>query len=125
MVVPLRFPLQAKRGRDESAIDFYCVHRLAAMIVTHLLGASVRIHIVCVCFCEYICLKYCFCFKVLSHRFSSHSVFTEKDYNSLCERQPIGRVLFRQFCDTRPELRRCVKFLDAVVRGRLRQSFIV
>uniref|UniRef100_A0A3P9PBA6 G protein-coupled receptor kinase n=1 Tax=Poecilia reticulata TaxID=8081 RepID=A0A3P9PBA6_POERE len=41
---------------------------------------------------------------------------TEKDYSSLCERQPIGRLLFRQFCDTRPELRRCVKFLDAVVR---------
>uniref|UniRef100_A0A671RUZ2 G protein-coupled receptor kinase n=1 Tax=Sinocyclocheilus anshuiensis TaxID=1608454 RepID=A0A671RUZ2_9TELE len=41
-----------------------------------------------------------------------------KDYNSLCERQPIGRLLFRQFCDTRPELRCCVKFLDAVVRSR-------
>uniref|UniRef100_A0A7N6A2S9 G protein-coupled receptor kinase n=1 Tax=Anabas testudineus TaxID=64144 RepID=A0A7N6A2S9_ANATE len=41
---------------------------------------------------------------------------TEKDYGSLCERQPIGRLLFRQFCETRPELRRCVKFLDAVVR---------
>ncbi|XP_077403134.1 G protein-coupled receptor kinase 6 isoform X2 [Vanacampus margaritifer] len=39
---------------------------------------------------------------------------TEKDYSSLCERQPIGRLLFRQFCDTRPELRRCVKFLDGV-----------
>ncbi|XP_076836925.1 G protein-coupled receptor kinase 6 [Brachyhypopomus gauderio] len=39
---------------------------------------------------------------------------TEKDYTSLCERQPIGRVLFRQFCDTRPELKRCVRFLDAV-----------
>uniref|UniRef100_A0A9J8BY58 G protein-coupled receptor kinase n=1 Tax=Cyprinus carpio carpio TaxID=630221 RepID=A0A9J8BY58_CYPCA len=38
----------------------------------------------------------------------------EKDYNSLCERQPIGRLQFRQFCDTRPELRRCVKFLDVV-----------
>uniref|UniRef100_A0A671MHN2 G protein-coupled receptor kinase n=1 Tax=Sinocyclocheilus anshuiensis TaxID=1608454 RepID=A0A671MHN2_9TELE len=38
----------------------------------------------------------------------------EKDYNSLCERQPIGCLLFRQFCDTRPELRRCVKFLDHV-----------
>uniref|UniRef100_A0A9J7XUK1 G protein-coupled receptor kinase n=1 Tax=Cyprinus carpio carpio TaxID=630221 RepID=A0A9J7XUK1_CYPCA len=42
----------------------------------------------------------------------------EKDYNSLCERQPIGRLQFRQFCDTRPELRRCVKFLDVVVRSR-------
>uniref|UniRef100_A0A671RUV1 G protein-coupled receptor kinase n=1 Tax=Sinocyclocheilus anshuiensis TaxID=1608454 RepID=A0A671RUV1_9TELE len=49
---------------------------------------------------------------------SSCSIFTEKDYNSLCERQPIGRLLFRQFCDTRPELRCCVKFLDAVVRSR-------
>uniref|UniRef100_A0A6Q2ZC14 G protein-coupled receptor kinase n=1 Tax=Esox lucius TaxID=8010 RepID=A0A6Q2ZC14_ESOLU len=39
---------------------------------------------------------------------------TEKDYNSLCEKQPIGRTLFRQFCETRDELRRCVKFLDAV-----------
>ncbi|XP_061596535.1 G protein-coupled receptor kinase 6 isoform X2 [Cololabis saira] len=39
---------------------------------------------------------------------------TEKDYSSFCERQPIGRLMFRQFCDTRPELRRCVKFLDAV-----------
>ncbi|KAG9351947.1 hypothetical protein JZ751_023198, partial [Albula glossodonta] len=38
----------------------------------------------------------------------------EKDYHSLCEKQPIGCTLFRQFCDTRPELRRCVKFLDAV-----------
>lgn len=43
---------------------------------------------------------------------------TEKDYSTLCERQPIGRLLFRQFCDTRPELRCCVKFLDAVVRQK-------
>uniref|UniRef100_A0AAR2J839 G protein-coupled receptor kinase n=1 Tax=Pygocentrus nattereri TaxID=42514 RepID=A0AAR2J839_PYGNA len=50
------------------------------------------------------------------HHVPSCSISTEKDYNSLCERQPIGRMLFRQFCDTRPELRRCVKFLDAVVR---------
>ncbi|KAK1175490.1 G protein-coupled receptor kinase 4-like isoform X1 [Acipenser oxyrinchus oxyrinchus] len=38
----------------------------------------------------------------------------ERDYSSLCEKQPIGRLLFRQFCDTRPELKRCVEFLDAV-----------
>ncbi|XP_035194805.1 G protein-coupled receptor kinase 6 isoform X1 [Oxyura jamaicensis] len=38
----------------------------------------------------------------------------ERDYHSLCERQPIGRTLFRQFCETRPELSRCVRFLDAV-----------
>ncbi|XP_040261457.1 G protein-coupled receptor kinase 6 [Bufo bufo] len=38
----------------------------------------------------------------------------EHDYHSLCDRQPIGRLLFRQFCETRPELLRCVHFLDAV-----------
>uniref|UniRef100_A0A8C9WDK2 G protein-coupled receptor kinase n=1 Tax=Scleropages formosus TaxID=113540 RepID=A0A8C9WDK2_SCLFO len=41
----------------------------------------------------------------------------ERDYSSLCEKQPIGRLLFRQFCDTRPELKRCIEFLDAVVRA--------
>ncbi|XP_078390959.1 G protein-coupled receptor kinase 6 [Cetorhinus maximus] len=39
---------------------------------------------------------------------------TAKDYRSLCDEQPIGRLLFRQFCETRPELSRCVKFLDSV-----------
>ncbi|MBN3320602.1 GRK6 kinase, partial [Atractosteus spatula] len=42
------------------------------------------------------------------------SYLLKKDYHSLCEKQPIGRLLFRQFCDTRPELGRCVRFLDAV-----------
>uniref|UniRef100_A0A8B9SXI3 G protein-coupled receptor kinase n=1 Tax=Anas platyrhynchos TaxID=8839 RepID=A0A8B9SXI3_ANAPL len=37
----------------------------------------------------------------------------EPDYGSLCEKQPIGRLLFRQFCETRPELLRCIRFLDA------------
>ncbi|KFP06728.1 G protein-coupled receptor kinase 5, partial [Calypte anna] len=40
----------------------------------------------------------------------------EQDYGSLCQRQPLGRLLFRQFCQTRPELLRCIRFLDAVVR---------
>uniref|UniRef100_A0A8C7Z4C1 G protein-coupled receptor kinase n=1 Tax=Oryzias sinensis TaxID=183150 RepID=A0A8C7Z4C1_9TELE len=40
----------------------------------------------------------------------------ERDYTSLCEKQPIGRLLFRQYCDTRPELKRCIDFMDAVVR---------
>lgn len=39
----------------------------------------------------------------------------EHDYHSLCERQPIGRLLFREFCATRPELTRCTAFLDGVV----------
>jgi len=46
------------------------------------------------------------------------STFAERDYHSLCEKQPIGHMLFRQFCETRPELSRCVKFLDAVVRAK-------
>ncbi|EHB06441.1 G protein-coupled receptor kinase 6 [Heterocephalus glaber] len=39
----------------------------------------------------------------------------ERDYHSLCERQPIGRLLFREFCTTKPELTRCIAFLDGVV----------
>ncbi|XP_078508879.1 G protein-coupled receptor kinase 6 isoform X1 [Lissotriton helveticus] len=39
----------------------------------------------------------------------------ERDYVSLCEKQPIGRALFRQFCEAQPGLFRCVRFLDAVV----------
>ncbi|XP_078285229.1 G protein-coupled receptor kinase 5-like [Rhinoraja longicauda] len=38
----------------------------------------------------------------------------ERDYDSLCNKQPIGRALFRHFCETKPELRRCIKFLDTV-----------
>ncbi|XP_059820946.1 G protein-coupled receptor kinase 5-like isoform X1 [Hypanus sabinus] len=38
----------------------------------------------------------------------------ERDYDSLCNKQPIGRELFRQFCETKPELRRCIRFLDTV-----------
>ncbi|XP_076859352.1 G protein-coupled receptor kinase 5 isoform X1 [Brachyhypopomus gauderio] len=38
----------------------------------------------------------------------------ERDYSSLCERQPIGRQLFRLYCETRPELLRCIHLLDAM-----------
>nr|XP_025045474.1 G protein-coupled receptor kinase 6 [Pelodiscus sinensis] len=44
----------------------------------------------------------------------------ERDYRSLCEKQPIGRLLLRQFCETRPELSRCVAFLGAVVSASCR-----
>ncbi|XP_073478463.1 G protein-coupled receptor kinase 5-like [Aquarana catesbeiana] len=37
----------------------------------------------------------------------------ERDYTSLCEKQPIGRLLFRQFCETREHLLRCIHFLDS------------
>uniref|UniRef100_A0AAR2II59 G protein-coupled receptor kinase n=1 Tax=Pygocentrus nattereri TaxID=42514 RepID=A0AAR2II59_PYGNA len=40
----------------------------------------------------------------------------ERDYYSLCEKQPIGRLLFRLYCETRPELLRCIHLLDAMVR---------
>ncbi|KAJ8286129.1 hypothetical protein GJAV_G00034870 [Gymnothorax javanicus] len=38
----------------------------------------------------------------------------ERDYTSLCEKQPIGRQLFRLFCETRPKLQRCTHLLDAM-----------
>uniref|UniRef100_A0A8D0G9G4 G protein-coupled receptor kinase n=1 Tax=Sphenodon punctatus TaxID=8508 RepID=A0A8D0G9G4_SPHPU len=38
----------------------------------------------------------------------------EREYHSLCDKQPIGRLLFRQFCETRPELECCIRFLDSV-----------
>uniref|UniRef100_A0A3B3Q4W2 G protein-coupled receptor kinase n=1 Tax=Paramormyrops kingsleyae TaxID=1676925 RepID=A0A3B3Q4W2_9TELE len=38
----------------------------------------------------------------------------ERDYSSLCEKQPIGRQLFRLYCETRPRLRRCIRLLDAM-----------
>ncbi|XP_072369019.1 G protein-coupled receptor kinase 6-like [Scyliorhinus torazame] len=40
--------------------------------------------------------------------------YIDKNYRGLCDEQPIGRLLFRQFCETRPELSRCVMLLDAV-----------
>uniref|UniRef100_A0A3P9IH64 G protein-coupled receptor kinase n=1 Tax=Oryzias latipes TaxID=8090 RepID=A0A3P9IH64_ORYLA len=49
----------------------------------------------------------------------------ERDYTSLCEKQPIGRLLFRQYCDTRPELKRCIDFMDAVVRSRAAVHLLV
>uniref|UniRef100_A0A8C0D0T0 G protein-coupled receptor kinase n=1 Tax=Balaenoptera musculus TaxID=9771 RepID=A0A8C0D0T0_BALMU len=36
------------------------------------------------------------------------------EYSSLCDKQPIGRLLFRQFCNTKHDLKRCIEFLDAV-----------
>ena len=38
-------------------------------------------------------------------------------YKYLVEQQPIGRELFRQFCNTRPALKVSIDFLDAVVRS--------
>uniref|UniRef100_A0A669E2P7 G protein-coupled receptor kinase n=1 Tax=Oreochromis niloticus TaxID=8128 RepID=A0A669E2P7_ORENI len=39
----------------------------------------------------------------------------EREYFSICEKQPIGRLLFRLFCETRPKLQRCIQLLDAMV----------
>ncbi|KAK9400820.1 G protein-coupled receptor kinase 5 [Crotalus adamanteus] len=43
----------------------------------------------------------------------------ERDYYSLCDKQPIGRLLFRQFCETHLELQCCIKFLDSVAEYEL------
>lgn len=61
--------------------------------------------------------KYCFAHKTMTCLISALFLHPqERDYTSLCEKQPIGRLLFRQYCDTRPELKRCIEFMDAVVR---------
>ncbi|XP_071506475.1 G protein-coupled receptor kinase 5-like [Diadema antillarum] len=40
---------------------------------------------------------------------------TEKlEFENICEEQPIGRELFRLYCDTWPELKRAITFLDEV-----------
>uniref|UniRef100_W5LJA9 G protein-coupled receptor kinase n=1 Tax=Astyanax mexicanus TaxID=7994 RepID=W5LJA9_ASTMX len=41
----------------------------------------------------------------------------EREYYSLCVDQPIGKALFHLYCDTRPELKRCVSFLEAMSYG--------
>lgn len=68
----------------------------------------------------YVCLSKCHSPAVNTCRLTYENVFSssvaERDYTSLCEKQPIGRLLFRQYCDTRPELKRCIEFMDAVVR---------
>uniref|UniRef100_A0A3B4XHS7 G protein-coupled receptor kinase n=1 Tax=Seriola lalandi dorsalis TaxID=1841481 RepID=A0A3B4XHS7_SERLL len=38
----------------------------------------------------------------------------ERDYVCICEKQPIGRLLFRLYCETRPKLQRCIQLLDAM-----------
>ncbi|XP_051542318.1 G protein-coupled receptor kinase 5 isoform X2 [Myxocyprinus asiaticus] len=38
----------------------------------------------------------------------------ERDYNSLCVKQPIGKQLFRMFCATRSDLQNCIDLLDAM-----------
>ncbi|XP_051971671.1 G protein-coupled receptor kinase 5-like isoform X2 [Xyrauchen texanus] len=38
----------------------------------------------------------------------------ERDYNSLCVKQPIGKQLFRMFCATRSDLQYCIDLLDAM-----------
>uniref|UniRef100_A0A667WIN3 G protein-coupled receptor kinase n=1 Tax=Myripristis murdjan TaxID=586833 RepID=A0A667WIN3_9TELE len=38
----------------------------------------------------------------------------DRDYFSLCDKQPIGRLLFRLYCETRPQLQRCINLLDAM-----------
>uniref|UniRef100_A0A8B9K5D5 G protein-coupled receptor kinase n=1 Tax=Astyanax mexicanus TaxID=7994 RepID=A0A8B9K5D5_ASTMX len=46
----------------------------------------------------------------------------EREYYSLCVDQPIGKALFHLYCDTRPELKRCVSFLEAMEAHELTQD---
>jgi len=36
-------------------------------------------------------------------------------FKYVVEQQPIGRELFREFCDTKPHLKKAIDFLDVVV----------
>lgn len=38
----------------------------------------------------------------------------DRDYTSLCVKQPIGRELFRIFCKSRPDLQNCISLLEAL-----------
>lgn len=44
------------------------------------------------------------------------------EFESICEEQPIGKALFREFCDTKPELKRAITFLDAVSKYEVSSS---
>lgn len=39
----------------------------------------------------------------------------ERDYHSLCVKQPIGKKLFQLFCRSRPDLQNYISLLDALV----------
>jgi len=41
--------------------------------------------------------------------------FPERDYYSLCVKQPIGNQLFRLFCATKYDLQHCINLLDETV----------
>lgn len=47
---------------------------------------------------------------------SDNVCVAERDYYSLCVEQPIGKALFQLYCETRPELKCCIDFLEATVR---------
>lgn len=50
--------------------------------------------------------------------------FADREYFSICEKQPIGRLLFRLFCETRPKLQRCIQLLDAMVNMHAHTTYI-
>uniref|UniRef100_A0A671VVV4 G protein-coupled receptor kinase n=1 Tax=Sparus aurata TaxID=8175 RepID=A0A671VVV4_SPAAU len=43
----------------------------------------------------------------------------DRDYVNICEKQPIGRLLFRLYCETRFKLQRCIQLLDAMSPQRV------
>jgi hypothetical protein len=54
-------------------------------------------------------------FSMSFHRLFSTFIFSALTYKYIIEQQPIGRALFRQFCETKHDFKRSVDFLDAVV----------
>ena len=43
------------------------------------------------------------------------SLTADRNFDSICEQQPIGRALFKNFCVTNEDYHRAINFLDAVV----------
>uniref|UniRef100_A0A8C5A1M4 G protein-coupled receptor kinase n=1 Tax=Gadus morhua TaxID=8049 RepID=A0A8C5A1M4_GADMO len=46
-------------------------------------------------------------------------VSVERDYHSLCEKQPIGKMLFYLFCRSSPALQNYISLLDALVKATM------
>lgn len=53
---------------------------------------------------------------VISHHVLFYVSPSERDYYSLCVKQPIGKKLFQLFCRSRPDLQNYISLQDALVR---------
>ena len=74
----------------------------------------------CVCVCVCVCdrlqnMQTCLCGVSDNICYLVCILLLVLDYTSMCVKQPIGRELFRLFCETRPDLQHCNALFDAMV----------